>query len=801
MTSWQPSSAIKVTSDQERDPNNIVAKPQGSSVATETGKPRLLQPSTAVFGKREPLPSEAVYLNDPSAANQTQVIVDQQNAGRFPQGARGDIEWTKPNTYWDRITLAATGSDRRTAATENIPSLVDMTVSGLLGDTVSGPVSGALTSASLLTAFNPVEQVKMLSEASDGKLNVRADEAGNIILNVQGREAMLNNPGLGPMDFMQLGATAALYSPSGVAAQAGLGITKNAVRVGAASLATQVPIEAFQAAMGGQADEGDVVAATLGGGTGQAVFQRIAQAVPFMAETIKKSGFTDKVKEAFRRNAPEWMNDEQFESLMNQYIRNNVMPEGTDPEAMVANAAENTTGIRLTEAQRTGNQAGLREDDLNLQGINGPKAEKIMRDFQTQQRTDIDTAVDELYTQIAPNVPPGNAPGLIQQQLKENYAIDNANVSALYENAGPAELSKNPMREIMQAVTAIARVDGVAEWRKETSQALKYFQNEIDQLDEIPDGPDPVINFKKLENNFRKRLLGAKTEAQNNPEDARQVGLLIGAYDNALSDIVFRELFTGDAKALAATEAGRRAHSIMMDKYFKQPQAGQSGAMIDSDPGGLLIEKMINLELTDRQIANGIFGANGISSLNGKSIVNKLRGALGEESEAWLGVRVAAANRFLITRDINGVQVFSPKQSMAAFNKAMKDSPELMNTLYTGDELVQIKTLLDQIKRTDPDIEPSKINPSNSGMTILRNIGRQLTRLLALSGAVDGSIPTVAGAVVGDAAMNQAGGFSARSATRAPQQNPLPLSPMLPGSANAVIQSTQSSGRGTEESN
>ena len=742
----QSGSTFNLTPEQDAAVNAVLANPV---YASRPGPAELLLNATP----------------NPDPMQTAASLVERRELGRFPTGNRPDIQWGNPSTYWDRITLAATGEDRQTKEVEALPALAEIGVQNLLGDTSQGPISGALTSAAMLTTFDPVEIVQMLHEQSGGQLNVSADDAGNIIFDVQGRKAMLNKPGMTAMDYMQLGATAAAFTPAGRAAKIGTGVIRNAARVAGASGATQAGIEVFQKEMGGNIDPVEIGIAAGGGFVGQGLFQGIANVLPALARKVKESGFTKEVVAEFRKYKPEWMAEADFLAEVQKWGDSLVMGPDATPQEIMANAGEQRFGIDLTRGQRNAGptieqQSQIRQEDLARAGAFGKSAQGVMLNIRDKQNKQISAVVGSFYDDIAPGVSPTAGPGLIRQQLGENYGIDRADMQQKYALAGPAELAKDPMREIMQAVTAIARVDGVATWRKETSQALKYFQNEIDQLDEIPDGPDPVINFKKLENNFRKRLLGAKKEAQNKPEDARQVGLLIGAYDNALSDIVFRELFTGDPNALTATKQGRAAYAAMANKYFKQSQSGLSGIITDSDPGGVLVEKILTSELTDAQIVNGIFGANGIQSTHGNSIVNKLRGALGEDSEAWTGLRAIAANRFFIFKQENGIDVFNARDSLKAFDNAMDKSPELMRNLFSEDELINIKGLIDHVKRTKPDIVGrSEVNPSMSLVVAMENIGRIMMRILAGFGLVDSSGATVATAYAGNKVVGALGGL------------------------------------------
>tara|TARA_R110000744_G_scaffold163627_3_gene280603 strand:- start:3204 stop:5681 length:2478 start_codon:yes stop_codon:yes gene_type:complete len=713
----------------------------------------------------EPGPAE-LLLNatpNPDPMQTAASLVERRELGRFPTGNRPDIQWANPSTYWDRITLAATGEDRQTKEVEALPALAEMGVQNLLGDTSRGPISGALTSAAMLTTFDPVEIVQMLHEQSGGQLNVSADDAGNIIFDVQGRKAMLNKPGMTAMDYMQLGATAAAFTPAGRAAKIGTGVIRNAARVAGASGATQAGIEVFQKEMGGNIDPVEVGIAAGGGFVGQGLFQGIANVLPALARQVKESGFTDEVVGQFRKYKPEWMAEADFLAEVQKWGDSLVMGPDATPQEIIANAGEQQFGIDLTRGQRNAGptikqQNQIKREDLARAGAFGNSAQGVMLDIRDKQNQQISEVVGSFYDNIAPGISPTAGPGLIRQQLGENYGIDRADMQQKYALAGPAELAKDPTIEIFENVMAVRDLPRTAEWRTETKQSLNFFQQEIDKLNELPDGPDSVINFEKLET-FRQRL-GDSQRASRDDADKTQIGLMIDAFDTTQEDIIFRELFTGDPNALTATKQGRAAYAAMANKYFKQSTSGLSGITTDSDPGGVLVEKILTSELTDAQIVNGIFGANGIQSMHGNSIVNKLRGALGEDSEAWTGLRAIAANRFFIFKQENGKDVFNARDSLKAFDTAMDKSPELMRNLFSEDELINMKGLIDHVKRTKPDIVGrSEVNPSMSAVVAMENIGRIIMRIVGVGGLVDSSGATVATAYAGNKVAGALGGL------------------------------------------
>lgn len=740
----------------------------------------------------EPGPAE-LLLNatpNPTPMQVTESIVERRDLNRFPQGQRPDLELlpitSAPGNIYDALKQSFTGTDRVTEQSTSLPSLAEVGVQNLLGDTSRGPISGTLTSAAMLTSFNPVELVQMLNEQAQGQLAVSADNAGNIILDVQGRKAMLNKPGMTATDYMQLGALGLAFTPAGRAAKIGTGVIRNTARVAGASGATQTGIELFQKGMGGNIDETEVGLAAGGGAVGQSFFQGISNVLPAIARQIKETGFSDEVVAQFRKYKPDWMAEPDFIVEMQKWADNFVLGPDATPEEIIANAGEQQFGIDLTRGQRNAGptqpqQSRIRQEDMARAGAFGDSAQEVMLNIRDKQNQQISTVVGSFYDDIAPGLSPIVGPGLIRQQLGENYEVDRTDMQQKYALAGPAELAKDPTIEIFENVMAVRDLPRTAEWRTETKQSLNFFQQEIDKLNELPDGPDSVINFEKLET-FRQRL-GDSQRAAKNDADKTQIGLMIDAFDDTTADIMFRELFTGDPNVLTATKQGRAAYAAMANKYFKQSKSGLSGIITDSDPGGVLVEKLLTSDLTDAQIVNGIFGANGIQSAHGNSIVNKLRGALGEDSDAFKSLRAIAANRFFIFKQENGQDVFNARASLKAFDAAMEKSPELMRNLFSEDELINIKGLVDHIKRTKPDIVgKSEVNPSMSAVVAMENIGKAIMRIVGVGGLVDSSGATVGAAYAGNKVAGMLGGFEQKMRQGGrPQDIKVPFRPLVTG--------------------
>jgi hypothetical protein len=177
-----------------------------------------------------------------------------------------------------RLGNLITGADRETRATQELPELGS---SGLLAGLDIPAAKASALSAALTTMTNPEEIAKTLKAASPD-IGIQYDEKGNILAfnNKTGARAVINKPGVSPLDVAQTATTLAAFAPTGrVASAVGGGALKQAAALGAGSAATQAAIEAGQQAVGGEFNGEDVAlsgalgaaAPLVAGGVGRAV--------------------------------------------------------------------------------------------------------------------------------------------------------------------------------------------------------------------------------------------------------------------------------------------------------------------------------------------------------------------------------------------------------------------------------------------------------------------------------------------------------------------------------------------------
>lgn len=657
-------------------------------------------------------------------------IVSSQDAGEFPQGARNE------RGVWDKAGDVISGADRRTNATRNLPELgSEIGLDEFLGlKGASERFQSVPFGAAALTTTDPVEMVKILQEKAGDKLTVRPDEAGNIIVGLDGREAVLNKPGFTPFDAMQLGGFMAAFTPASKAATAPT-ILGNMARVAGASAATQAGIETLQSSQGGDFNPGDVALTAATAGAFQGAFQKLAQSIPMLRQKIAQSGITDDIRRIYQQTAVKL--GMSADDVTDDVIRNSVAgtTQAVTPEQGLAIAGEREFGIPLTKGQRSLDDAQLSFEDRARVGLKGEQSQRVMRGFEDETQVPaINAAKERIETTLGGDVTkPGS---VIRSGVREAERAADDLVGDAYEQVGKAALTVDGLKGLAKTVKNSVR-------GTEFDQALpqtKSMLAEVTQTQKILKafagkglkGPD----LNRLEQ--MRRRFNTAIGAADNPSDKRQVTIMKRAFDDYLDSAVQNALFTGDDAALESLKGARGLFAEYAKKFRAQPVRGKSGRIVDRDEPGQFIEKLIDADPTDEQVVNAVFGASGMNKGSGAAMAARFRDILGRDSEGWTAIRRAALGRIIQTnRNGKGIEMVSGAKTLSALDSAMEKNGTLMKELFTQDEINMLKRFAFHVKRTQAAPTISRENPSGTAQVAgkaLAETVKQIGAAFALSG-------------------------------------------------------------------
>jgi len=628
------------------------------------------------------------------------------------------------------IKEAFTGNERETESSQALPELA---FSGILSG--EDPAIVAKISPALLTTLDPQETIKIL-QANFPTIGVQQDEKGNFIVgnNRNGVKAIVNRPGFSGTDALQLGGLAAEFTPAAKAGSLTSGVLKKMGLVGAGVGLTETANQAAQASVGGEFNPEDVLIAGAGGAVFEGVFQGLARVFPVMRESVKTAGgkITDKVRETFKQEAV--AAGKNADDVTDDVIRQTLFPEGAGLEG------EKEFGIQLTKGQRSGSQKQLRlEDDLRA-GRSTEKAQNTLlkQEAETQQqvRDAAGRIQQDLGAEGAVISSQQEAGSLITQGVRNAEQAANDAVRASFDDVGEAALQPEAFVKLFDATkNAIKGIDfPVTGETKATNALLKQINSarKFFNLGGIKLKPQHIQRIEQI-----RRSIGAQIKTAANPTDKRNMVTMQKGFDDFLDSAVKDALFTGDQEALNALKAFRSLFKEYARKFRANPKKTRSGATI-SDREGRFIELIIEGNPTDIQTVNAIFGAgNTFGNATAKNMANRFKTILGETSPEWGVVRQAAFKR-LVRTGTDG-KTISGQQTLKAVNQALEKNRELMDVLFSPEEIGLIRRFAAQIKRSQPDIVKGTANPSGSGTAVINAVKDNMGKLTQALGIASGN--------------------------------------------------------------
>jgi len=181
----------------------------------------------------------------------------------------------------ERVSEAFTGDLRQTEDTRNLPRFGELNIgTGFIG-ALSETVPELRRILAFTTSSSPSEFVKELQEIIPG-FTARTDEKGNLIgIMPDGREGVINPPGLGFTDFLKLGSEVAKFAPAtriagGLSKGLEAGVKARILTQMIGAGLTSTVNELTDAAQGGDFEPMEIAMETFLTGGGEAVGEAIS---------------------------------------------------------------------------------------------------------------------------------------------------------------------------------------------------------------------------------------------------------------------------------------------------------------------------------------------------------------------------------------------------------------------------------------------------------------------------------------------------------------------------------------------
>lgn len=569
-------------------------------------------------------------------------------------------------------------------------------------------------------------------------LGVQKDANGFDVITYAGadgrpRQAYVNKPGLDYQDVDRgLSATLPYLAAGGVAGRAvqGAPLVTRALTQAAAGATASAGQDIAAQGMGSQQgiDPTKAALAGAGGAAGEMVGHLLSRWLQKGRPDRSLVDDAGKLTEQGRRLVTnEGLDPDMIDGeLAKEFAR--LSGQAADPSEALIASQTGQFGIETTKAQRTKNPMhALTEADMR-QGTLGESAQRAMREFDQRQQQQLATAVrgadveGTVQPGVAQTIAPGRtvgdqAPETLGAGVQRGFqeSVDQAKALERQAWRGVGEISPQPgatdsLRDfVMKSVGGRLRARDL----QPTSAQM------IDELRAFVAGRAPQTDFGDFSNpqavqsigDMRKILTGYVRDAGTQHGDKVAARKIYDGYLAWVNDIAAKKLITGnmdDVQAMRkAMDVTKEVRGMIKptDMGKKTPVTRVFERVEKADSGFEVLNALIGASGPNAGVKQG-----GIAALKAyEKLVKKHGGEIGKQ--AWNDVRLSYYLR-LVT-DKQG-DTLTPKQMLTSINTAMHRQEAVMRTLFTKEEVGEIKRLAQALRVLAVD-HP---NPPKSGLVV-----------------------------------------------------------------------------------
>ncbi|MGH1374502.1 MAG: hypothetical protein ACRBBW_20870 [Cellvibrionaceae bacterium] len=727
--------------------------------------------------------SQSKALSGASASETAKAIDEGAAPTDYPQQSEEGL--------WNKTKDFLSGAARETRATEELPELgSDVGIEYLLGESAKSQslVKRGALGAAMLTTFDPVETVKMLEANTDEPVSLAEDEAGNIIINVGGRLAMLNKPGFSKVDAVQLGGAATLFTPGAQLANLGKqGTVRSVLKQGTAAATTQAAaVEANQVAQGGDFSAKDTAVAGVGGSAAQALGQALSPILPWIRQKAAQSQTFGEIKELLVEAGKKLGigADEIDDDVIKAVLAST--DEKLTPNEVLAVAGEQEFGIPLTKAQRSLEDSSLSLEDSMRSGMLGDKSQRVMREFESgQQIPAINEAKENLVSKMVGDAPDGVEGEIIKESIRDAESVSSNIVTQAYSEIGDASLESASIDKLFNATRkAVIGIDkdrglkataGILDQLKKSQVVLSKFRSAGAKI--------KPMHVKQID--LLRRRINTAVDSAENQADKSQVLAMKRSFDGFMDEAVIKGLFSGDDAALQNLKSAREVFSEYAKMFRQNPLKTKSGRSIPNREGAF-IERVVEANPTAEETVNAIFGASNFSNTGGARMAVKFKEIMGGDSDGWQAVRRHAIHRLIKTNKVNGEHFVSGSKTSTAIETALEKNASLVKEVFSKEELGLLKRFAAHVKRTQPDLVRSRENPSGTAQKLAAGAVPRLVDRVSAALAISGEPAMFALTTSGKVAMSFRRTGKAKDAIR-PFEPVVKIRPGFVGSAGPAL--------------
>lgn len=583
-----------------------------------------------------------------------------------------------------------------------------------------------------------------LAKEAGGKV-VPGDNGDPLIELPDGTRYRTNDPGLDSTDVGNVaGNVAVMATPAGWVSKAAQAKNVGMVgRVGAQAATMGAADTALQATFdNGRIDPVRTLAATAGGGAGEALSPIIGRGVNAAVRMVRgggdKAAAAQQLADALGTPKLSPQQQTQLASGIDEIIA------GADPATVLGRKEFGfiyTQGQQMLDPARKFRQLSQEEYLRQQPGAAIPFLNQATNNEQALQRAITDTTG---RMGAAPGATPGELSNVVQGRVAAQADELKGRINKAYQTAGQSEraaVSADSVRQAPQRVRqALGDFDITSELTPATERTVRQMTNAANAM---PDGTK-AVTLRSLET--QRRIINNNIAAAANPTDRRAMTILKREYDNWMDDAFENALVSGDEAALKAMKEARGLRAEFGRRFEGDAQADKFVA--DLIDGGRTPEEMLNVAL----------GAGQVSKSSGGRFITRLRAAVNDDPETINALRAAQFLR--MTTDATG----KPLGPQAITNNIMRmefGNRSAMDALYTPVEWLQVKRLAAALKPLVPTGDFAK----SSGTA------ERLARMLASQSGPIGQTPIVGGIISG--LENVRTGLQANRVLTAPLRAPL----------------------------
>lgn len=594
------------------------------------------------------------------------------------------------------------------------------------------------SSARMSLGRDDTRKIDILRTDLGMNLDARADEFGNIYTNVTPEDAArinalteneqikpgsyyLNRPGISGQDFSDVVTTgiieAATMGPFSKLGKVVPGGRIAGMGTGAATGSAIQDVAATGAGSTRGIDPTAALVAGLFGGGGEAAGQALAPVfrAMFSRGEIRPDGTMSDTARAFLEQ-----NNIDLESItadwagqFNQATRRAVAPENA---AEFADARTLPVPVPLTRGDVTRSIPDQRFESGAQKGNFGESAQSVMEQARKDQNTALQGNADFLAKGFgaADDIAEGEGMRAVQARLRQDAdqlkslgkrAYDAAKDSGvMVDGKGISGFAQTAGRSIRANFTPATR-----------GPALKYLED-LDKFSRAGSNVKAKINALEA---WRQDISAEIRETTNDRVKAALIATR-EQFDSFLDGAVDAGLVTGDAESLGMFKEARTIWNRLRTKY-EGKDAGLINDIIKKTPDGEFI-------LEPEGALRKVFTANGVGFKNGAvRAVNQIKDLVGEDSPEWMGLKQEAVMRLLRSntkgnnRGGDAELIFSGDKFSTAFRDAMANSPDLMKSLFTPQEIGLLKQF-ERVALRATNRRAEAMNPSGTSADLVQTL-------------------------------------------------------------------------------